>query len=322
MHAALGRVDVICKRDYDLVIAVVVLQGDLGLGVGSFALHVDYLVVQRRFVVVYERNELADAAGVAHLVLLLLALALVLGGDVKAAVEEGLLAHARVQRVVVIDRVVEHPGVGLEADCRAGAVGFADDAHLLRDVAARELHLVDLAVFVDVHDEPLAHCVYDRCADAVQAAGHLVASAAELAAGVQHGENDLERALAGLLLDIHGDAAAVIAHADNIARLDDDLDAVAVAGQRLVDGVIDDLVHKVVQTRRRRRADVHARTLSDRLKPFEHLDLRCVIFLRYLLVNIRHFLSPFIVICSAFEKASSYIPLFPGKTCTFPYKFF
>ena len=86
MHAALGRVDVVCKRDYDLVIAVVVLQGDLGLGVGSFALHVDYLVVQRRFVVVYERNKLADAAGVAHLVLLLLALALVLGGDVKAAV--------------------------------------------------------------------------------------------------------------------------------------------------------------------------------------------------------------------------------------------
>ena len=67
---------------------------------------------------------------------------------------------------------------------------------------------------------------------------------------VQHGENDLERALAGLLLDIHGDAAAVVAHADNIARLDDDLDAVTVAGQRLIDGVIDDLVHKVVQTRR------------------------------------------------------------------------
>ena len=156
----------------------------------------------------------------------------------------------------------------------------------------------------------------------MQAAGHLVTSAAELAACVQHGENDLERALAGLLLDIHGDAAAVVAHADNIARLDDDLDMVAVAGQRLVDGVIDDLVHKVVQTRRRRRADVHARALSDRFKPFEHLDLRCVIFLRYLLVNIRHFLSPFIVICSAFEKASSYIPLFPGKTCTFPYKFF
>ena len=86
MHAALGRVDVICKRDDDLVIAVVVLQGDLGLGVASFALHVDDLVVQRGLILVYERNKLADAAGVAHLVLLLLAFALILGGDVKAAV--------------------------------------------------------------------------------------------------------------------------------------------------------------------------------------------------------------------------------------------
>ena len=29
---------------------------------------------------------------------------------------------------------------------------------------------------MDMHDEPLAHCVYDRCADTVQTAGNLVAS--------------------------------------------------------------------------------------------------------------------------------------------------
>ena len=106
----------------------------------------------------------------------------------------------------------------------------------------------------------------------MQAAGDLVASAAELAARVQNGENDLECALAGLLLNVNGYAAAVIAHADDVARLDDDLDAVAVAGECLVDGVVNYLVNQVVQTRRRGRADVHARTLSDRLQSLQHLN--------------------------------------------------
>ena len=86
MHAALGRVDVVCKGNDDLVVAVVILQSDLRLGVGSLALHVDDLAVQGGLVLVYIRNELADAAGVAHLVLLLLSGAPVLGGDVKPAV--------------------------------------------------------------------------------------------------------------------------------------------------------------------------------------------------------------------------------------------
>ena len=101
-----------------------------------------------------------------------------------------------------------------------------------------------------LNDEPFAHCVDDRCAHAVQAAGDLVAPAAELAACVQHGENDLKCALAGLLLNVYGDAAAVIGDGDDIAGLYDDLDAVAVACKRFVDGVIDNFVHKVVQTRR------------------------------------------------------------------------
>ena len=122
----------------------------------------------------------------------------------------------------------------------------------------------------------------------MQTAGDLVSAAAELAAGVQHGENDLKGALAGLLLNIDRDAAAVIAHADNVAGLDDDLYPVAVAGQSLVDGVVHDLVYKVVQTRRRGRAYIHARALANRLQSLQHLDLRRIVFLRYFLIDIRH----------------------------------
>ena len=58
-------------------------------------------------------------------------------------------------------------------------------------LAALEALVPVVAVAVDVELEPLGERVDDRDADAVQAAGHLVAGAAELAAGVQHGEDDL-----------------------------------------------------------------------------------------------------------------------------------
>ena len=59
--------------------------------------------------------------------------------------------------------------------------------------AAGEFLAVDLAVARDLGDEPLGERVHDRDADAVQAARDLVAVAAELPAGVQLGQDDLER---------------------------------------------------------------------------------------------------------------------------------
>ena len=238
---------------------------------------VDHVLVQRRLVLVEEAHELADAALVAEDVLLLFALALVFDGDRQAAVEESLLAHARVQDLVVVDRVVEDLAVGLEGDVGAVILRRADDLHLLGDRAAGELHLVDPAVAVHLHLQPLAQRVDDRGADAVQAAGDLVAAAAELAAGVQHRVHDLQRGTARLRLDIHGDAAAVVGDGDRPVGVDRHADMRAEAGQRLVDGVVHDLVNEVMQAGRGGGADIHARALPDGLQAFEHLDLRGVI---------------------------------------------
>ena len=84
-------------------------------------------------------------------------------------------------------------------------------------------------------------------AHAVQAAGDLVTAAAELAAGVQDGIYDFERGLAGLLLDIYRDAAAVIRDAYHVARLNRHFYMRAVSGQRLVYGVVDYLIYQMVQ---------------------------------------------------------------------------
>jgi hypothetical protein len=72
---------------------------------------------------------------------------------------------------------------------------------------------IDLAVFEYLDLQPFGQGVDHGGAHAVEAAGDLVAAAAEFAAGVQHGVHHLKRGLAGLGLDVHGDAAAVVGDA-------------------------------------------------------------------------------------------------------------
>jgi hypothetical protein len=120
--------------------------------------------------------------------------------------------------------------------------------------------------------------VDDRDADAVQAAGDLVAAAvAELAAGVQDGQHDLDGRLALLLHRRDGDAAAVVDDRDRVVGVDRDVDAVAVARERLVDGVVHDLVDQVVQATDTGRADVHARALAHGLETLQDGDVLGVV---------------------------------------------
>lgn len=109
-------------------------------------------------------------------------------------------------------------------------------------------------------------------AHAVQAARDGVAAAAELAAGVQDRHDDLDGRppLGGV--QVHGDAAAVVRHAHAAVGLQRDVDAGGVAGQRLVHGVVHDLVHEVMQAPRAGGADVHAGALADGLEALEHGD--------------------------------------------------
>jgi hypothetical protein len=77
-----------------------------------------------------------------------------------------------------------------------------------------------LAVAADGQAQPLGQGVDAGHADAVQAAGHLVAVLVELAAGVQHAHDDLGGGALGLVLvvelDAHRDAAAVVGDGNGV----------------------------------------------------------------------------------------------------------
>ena len=114
-----------------------------------------------------------------------------------------------------------------------------------------------------------------RRADAVQAAGVDVAVAvAELAAGVQRGQDQFQRRLLVLGVHVDGDAAAVVGDGDGVAGLvQRDGDGVGVAVEVFVDGVIDDFPDEVVQPLAVDAADVHRRPLADGLQAFEDGDV-------------------------------------------------
>ena len=255
-------------------------------------------------------DELLDAVLVEEGLGLLVAL--VREDDLDARVQEGQLAQAVGEHVELeLGRDGEDGRVGLEGDQRAGALGLADDGQLLRGHAARELHRVDLAVARDLDLEPVRERIDALGADAVQAAGVLVGALAELAARVQVGQHQLHRRHVPLRMHVHRDAAPVVADGHRAVHVDRDLDLVAIAGQVLVNGVVQHLENAVVQPALIRVADVHARAFAHRLQPLELVNLRRIvllrcaggrrhffgrfnrIFLRHKIVRTRHFGRPF-----------------------------
>src|SRR4029077_15669198 len=115
--------------------------------------------------------------------------------------------------------------------------------------------------------------VDSRHADPVQARGDLVTAAAELAAGVESWEDELQGGKALLLVNFDWNAAAVVVDLDAAVGEERDHDPRRVARQGFVDGVVDDLVDQVVEALRGRRSDVHARTAPDMIPALEDLDL-------------------------------------------------
>ena len=278
MGAALFGVDVVGVAEDGLAVAVVILDGDLDGAVVLFLFKIDGLFEQRLFVAVEVFHEVQDAALVAEFVELGGRFALVADGDGQPLVEVGELAQAHLQIIVIEDDRLENVAVGIEGDLGARLVGIADDGEgALRHAAVVDL-LVDVAVLVYFHFQPFGQGVDDREADAVQAAGNFIAAAAELAARVQLGEHQLDGGDALFGVDARGDAAAVVFDGTGAVRIDGDADGIAIARQRLVDGVVDDLLHEVMQAPLVRRTDIHTGALADGFQPFEHLYLLLPVF--------------------------------------------
>ena len=167
--------------------------------------------------------------------------------------------------------------VGPERDRGAGLVAGCAADQWARRIAALVGLSPDVSVPADLHVEPGRQRVHHRHADAVQAAGHGVGLAVELAARVQGRHHDLDRRAVFHRVLVHGNAAAVVPYPHPAVGEQRHVDRVAVASQRLVYGVVHDLVDEMMQSALAGRADVHTWALADSLKPLKYPDRACIV---------------------------------------------
>ena len=139
--------------------------------------------------------------------------------------------------------------------------------------AVPEANQVLAARTPDAQLQPFGQRVDHGNADPVQAARNLVGILVEFTARVELGHDDLGRRDFLLGVQIGRNAAAVIAHRDRAVAVEDHVDPVAIAGERLVDGVVHHLVDHVVEAGAVVGiADVHARALAHGIEPAQDLD--------------------------------------------------
>ncbi len=269
------------KREDGLRVGVVVLERDLHDERALLGFHVDGLFVQHLLALV----EVLDEPGDAVVVLEALAFefaglgvgsALVGEGDLDPLVQEGELAEALRERVVVVLGDGEDGAIGKEMDLGAEALGRAHLAQLADRRAFRVILLPGVAVAPDLDVELFRERVHAGDADAVQTTRDLVVGGVELTAGVQHSEHDLNsgHGLAsrqGFVVD--RDTPAIVDDGDGVVGMDRDVDLCRVAGERLIDGIVDDLINQMMQALLARGADVHGRTKAHGGESFEHRDV-------------------------------------------------
>ncbi len=187
--------------------------------------------------------------------------------DADPGVQERQLAQPLGENFVVELDVREGLVAGLETYGRAGAVGYANLGQRRLRLAHPVFLLVQDAVAVNRQQQRFGQGVDDGHTNAVQAAGYLVGIVIELTAGVQHGHDDLRRGAPFFRVQVHRDAAAVVGNGDGFIGMNGDGNDLAVAGQGLVDGIVDDLENHVVQTGAIVGiADVHSRAFTYRIE--------------------------------------------------------
>ena len=81
------------------------------------------------------------------------------------------------------------------------------------------------------------------------------------------------------MLNPHWNTTSIICDANDIAGQNHHIDLVAVTGERLIDRIVHDLIHQMMQTARAGGTDVHPRTLPNSLQPFQNLYLVFIVCL-------------------------------------------
>ena len=289
MSTAVGGVNVIGKREDHLVVAVVVLESHFCESVAVHAGNVDHVFRQgfQTTLLVEIFHELADTALIVeHFRAGFCFVPLVGKDNADTGIQERLFPQPLQQNfIVVLSSFLENFCICLKLDGGTGFGGVSDHTEQFIIAAAVELLKIHVFAVLDGQLQPFRQGVYNRRTDTVQTAGNFISAAAELTAGMENGIHDSCRRDALFRVNAYRNTASVIGYANDIFRQNIYSNFGTESCQRLVNGVVYDLVDQVVQSFGTSRSNVHARTLSNRLQTFQHLNL----ILRIILCTLFHF---------------------------------
>jgi len=144
---------------------------------------------------------------------------------------------------------------------------FSDNLKRIHGLSFFVALLIGLSILSNFYFQPVGQCVYYGCANTVKAAGYLVSPASELTACVEDGKCYLYRWYSGFFLDAYRNSPAVIDYGNGIVFINRHINHITVSGQSLIHRIIDNLIYKVMESPYGSTANVHTRSLSDRLKP-------------------------------------------------------
>ena len=285
MAATLHGVDGVGEGQDALGETLVVLQRNLdGVSVG-LALNVQRPKIHPTFVAIQILDERADAALEVEGVLEVDPL--IVQHDGQRLVEEGQLPQPMRHDVPVEAELFEDFWIRPEPNICPRGIGLTAGFER-RDRRTPAVFLVVLlAVPHHRHQQPLRQGVDDGQPDPVQTSRHLVATSAELAAGVELGHDDLQGGLALVFHDVDRDTTAVVGDRGGPVLVEGYLDPGAEPCQRLIGRVVDDLIDEVMETPVIGRPDVHPGTASDWLQTLQNLDGLGVIGRRRLSLRIQ-----------------------------------
>ena len=286
VHAAFDGGNAVCEGVHPVgVEASVPLEGDFDFLVFFGLFVVADLLVQRFFRRVQVANEVNDAALVFEDDWLGMGTfwTFVLESNLKALIKKGHHLKALEQGLRSEDRFVENGGIGPETNRGAGSTlrGLAANLKFGGEFpAVGEVHVVAVVRVVDLDLDSLRQCIHDGNTHAMQTAGNFVTGAAEFAARVEHGENDLGRAHAlhlriGMFIDRN--ASAVVDDFATPIGQQRDFNTRGMSGHCFIDRVVDDLIDQMMQARWTGRTDIHAGSFAHRLETLEDRDVFCAV---------------------------------------------
>ena len=177
--------------------------------------------------------------------------------------------------------VAENLGAGMKMNFRPASLGRSGHRERCNRVTVAKFHRIYLPVAPNRQFQRIRKRIDYRDADPMQSTGNLVAVAVELSAGVQYRHHDFGRRPGGFVFRVNarGNSTPVIHDADRVVGMDDDFYFVAVSRQRLVNRVVKNFEHHVVQSGAVARiTDIHAGPFAHCLQSFEYLYAVGVIF--------------------------------------------